>query len=277
MKNQFLFLFCLFSGIISAQVSSVDYVMIYNCETNQYDVHIEIIEGSATTIPQRAQFNSQISLVVPTGETITLTDTYMPLQNNQLYDGATPLEWWLGTPKIAPAAQPENDFYGITPTLSPASFYNDLHPGDIVKLFSFTAGDSGQYDENVRFFRNNEDPDSSQPGMGGDSFSNGFTLGGPIQLYHGNIEESCITDVDKILPETTNIYPNPFQNQITIEIPEGTLGISVLDSKGELYYESPNTNDRLLLLNASEFPRGIYFIRVTKRNGSFHSQRALKL
>ena len=277
MKNQFLLLLCLLPMLLLGQITSVDYVMKYNCETNQYDVFIEILGGSATTIPQRAQFNSQISLVVPTGETVTLHESYLPLQNNQLYDGTTPADWFLGIPVTAPSAQPENDFYGITPTLSPAAFYNDLETGDLVKVFSFTAGEMEQYDENVRFFRNNEDPGNDAPGMGGSSFANGFTLGGPTQLYNGNREESCITNVDDPLRAEANIYPNPFHNQLTIEIPEQTLGITIADSKGQSFYNTPIGNERILVLNSNDFPNGVYFVKFTNSDGSSYGRKVIKL
>lgn len=277
MKNIFFFLFYLVTSNLLGQVTSVDYLMKYNCETNQYDVNIVILEGSATSIPHRAQFNSQVSIVVPTGESLEITEMYMPLQNNQSYSGTIPLDWNKSTPLIAPSSQPENDFYGCTPTLSPASFYDDLMPGDIVKIFSFTAGTTGQYDENVRFFKNGIDPSSNQPGMGGFDLSNGFTIGGSTQTFNNSIEESCITSVDNDVSLSATLYPNPFQNQFTIELPNDVKQISVLGSTGEVYYRSVNTFDKALTINAFNYARGVYFVRMEFNNGTFKNQKIVKL
>ncbi len=277
MKKFLPFLLCFFSINVFSQISSLDYLMKYNCETNQYDVHIVILEGSANSIPHRAQFNSQVSLVVPTGESVQITDMYMPLQNNFNYEGTIPLIWFLGTPVVAPAAQPEHDFYGVTPTLSPASLYNDLAVGDIVKIFSFTAGTTGQYDENVRFYINGVDPISTDPGMGGGSFSNGFTIGGSLQLYNDNSVENCLTSTNPTLHTEAKIYPNPFENQFTIELSDDVDKVSVFDSNGKLYYHSAHSLGNVLTINSSSYTKGIYFVKLEYNNGSFESHKMVKL
>ena len=264
---------CFLSVALSAQVTSVDYFMKYNCETNQYDVHIVILEGTANTIPQRAQFNSQVSVVVPTGEAVVLTESYMPLKNNQAYDSEEPINWNLGTPHVAPAEQPESDFHGITPTLAPAAFYNDLTAGDVVKIFSFTVGNSGQYDERVRFFKNGTDPAP----LSGAYFTNGFTLGGATQLYNSSSEEFCVTSTENTIQPEINAYPNPFQDQISIEIPEGTKEVVILDTKGGLFYKASTANTGNLRVNTSDFPSGVYFVRLKTSDNFFTTKRIMKL
>ena len=277
MKNLLLLLALFASTSLFSQVNSLDYLMKYNCETNQYDVSLVIVDGSALTLPQRAQFNAQISIVVPTGETVSITEMNMPLQNNQNYNGTEPLIWHLGTPIVAPAAQPENDFIGITPTLSPASFYNDLVPGDVVKLFSFIAGSSGQYDENVRFFKNGVDPASNMPGMGGGDFSNNFTMGGSSPIFNETTVESCVTHTETIQPLELNIFPNPFQNQFTIELLTNIRYIQIIDTKGQVHYTSENLSEGILIINANDFAEGIYYTRLVSENGQVSSKRIVKL
>jgi len=248
------------------QVQSVDYLMKYNCETNQYDVSLKILEGSATTIPHRAQFNAQISIVVPTGEGIVITNKYMPLQSNQMYDGSAPLDWGLGNPIYSPSSQPESDFYSIVPKLSPASFYNDLQEGEQVMLFSFIAGTTGQYDDRVRFFDNGVDPDDSAAGMNGGDFSNGFSIGGATQLYHGNAEESCLTDIDEEWAIDLSVYPNPFESQFSIDLPIDVKSIQVVGANGKVYYETGNKSKGVIIVNAYDFPSGVYYVRVESDN-----------
>lgn len=174
------------SGGLTAQVTSVDYQLKYDTAACQYDAYVIINAGSATTVPQRIQFNAQYSIVVPTGTTLSVTQSYMPLQNNASYTGTVPLTWAAGTPVTAPAAQPESDFYSITPDLGITSHYNDLNAGDTVKIFSISVDTVFDCSQGIRIYENGVDPDSDAPGMGMADFSNGFTLGSIDQIYSAN-------------------------------------------------------------------------------------------
>ena len=276
MRDLFILLFCFMTSILAGQVQGVDYLMKYNCETNKYDVSIVILEGSATTIPQRVQFNSQISIVVPTRNAFIITDEYMPLQNNQSYTGTIPLDWITGIQVFAPAAQPENDFHSVFPSLSPPSFYNNLEQNDIVKLFSFTVGSSGEYIEGVRFFENGVDPASNAPGMIGADFSNGFTLGGLTQIYNGNLIENCITSLEDELSQEANVFPNPFQQEITIELLDLAKNISIFNSTGKLFYQSGSNTKRSTTINTNNYPSGVYFVKIENENGEISTRKIIK-
>ncbi len=186
-RIQVILFFIFMSGISFSQVTSLDYLLKYNSADCLYEVHIIIVEGSAVSIGQRVQFNSQISLVTPTGTEFTGEPTnYMPLQNHQNYNGTNPMEWNLGESISDPPSSPGNDFTVVQPTLSPASFYNNMYTGDTIKLFAFGLDGDFTCGNGVRFYENNVDPTSSDEGMEGSNFSNGFTLGNPIQLYNEN-------------------------------------------------------------------------------------------
>jgi len=172
-----------------AQVSEIKYQIRYNTTSCRWDCYLIVVSGTATTAPQRAQFNAQYSIVVPTGSSISVAQNFMPLNNNQTYTGTVPLKWQLSSIILAPGAEPQSDFVSITPTLSPTSFYNNLNPGDSIRLFSLTIGIPSNVKDcgsSVRIYRNGIDPDSSADGMEGGDFSNGFTMGSPNQLYIGN-------------------------------------------------------------------------------------------
>ena len=77
--------------------------------------------------------------------------------------------------------QPQNDFYSIIPRISPASQYNNLALGDTIKLFSLIISPIPDCANDIRLFENGVDPSSSDDGMNGGDFSNGFTIGGASQ------------------------------------------------------------------------------------------------
>ncbi|HRD06662.1 MAG TPA: hypothetical protein PK037_03825, partial [Saprospiraceae bacterium] len=163
--------------------------MRFDTTTCLFDCYIVITEGSATTGPQRAQFNAQYSIVVPAGSMIEVDTSYMPLVANQTYTGTIPMTWALTNHVYAPCDQPQNDFHSIIPVLSPASFYNNLATGDTVKLFSLKVSPIPECASDIRIFKNGIDPSSSAICFGGADFSCGFTIGGPSQDYTGNLPQ----------------------------------------------------------------------------------------
>ncbi len=213
-----LLLLGLIIGLIStihSQVTSVDYQIKYNESFCEYDAYVVINAGTATTIPQRIQFNAQYSIVVPTGTNLTITESYMPLQSNATYTGTIPLTWSAGTPVVSPAAQPESDFYSITPDLGITSHYNDLAAGDAIKIFSFAVDTIFNCSEGIRIFENGVDPDSDQPGMGMADFSNGFLLGSINQIYNGNSTQ--IYPPEPEIVSITNSCSNGLEIDLTAE------------------------------------------------------------
>ncbi|HMR88850.1 MAG TPA: hypothetical protein PKD51_11890, partial [Saprospiraceae bacterium] len=57
----------------------------YNVDSCWYDALLIINAGSATTAAQRTQFNSQFSVVVPAGTSVTVARTYWPKVGNATY------------------------------------------------------------------------------------------------------------------------------------------------------------------------------------------------
>ncbi|MEM9545856.1 MAG: T9SS type A sorting domain-containing protein [Bacteroidota bacterium] len=261
-----LIILCLVAEFGFGQVKSVDYKMQYNCETDAYVVSLVILEGSATSEQERVQFNSQISLVVPTGNIVEITDLYMPLESNQNYNSLIPMKWNVTNPVISPEAQPESDFYSVLPSITPLSYYNDIDEGDEIKLFSFIAGESKMYDERVRFFDNGIDPPSHAPGMFGGNFTNGFTLGSGIQIYNGHVEEFCLTNIEEELSHIFHVYPNPFANHLTLELPSTTKKIEIIASNGKVFFEEEIDSSNPIIIDTHDFPSGVYFARMHSSN-----------
>lgn len=197
----FIFLSLVLSAVhVHTQVTSVQYAILLNSNTNLFDCFISVEKGQASTVRDRVQFNAQYSLIIPTGADVKIESCYMPLINNQNYSGDQPIKWDITSRLTSPAVTPGFDYYGITPTLAPAGFYNELERGDLVKLFSLKIeGEDIDFDK-VRIFDNELDPKSHETGMLNGDFSNGFTMGGYHQLYDGikiiNQEEANYTSLE---------------------------------------------------------------------------------
>ncbi len=168
---------------VQAQIKAVNYELKYNAATDLHDCYIIIKKGQAVTMRERVQFNSQIAVLVPAGSQVEMEQTYMPLEDNQLYEGVKPIQWKVEKPLSSPIASPKHDFYSITPNLFPSAFYNDLKEGDRVKLFSFKVGSDNK--AAVRLFNKAIDPDATALGMKGRDFNNSFSIGGPEEDYVG--------------------------------------------------------------------------------------------
>ena len=175
----------IYTDNIYGQVTGVSYQMRYDTVACRYDCYIIIEGGMATAAPHRAQFNAQYSIVMPNGVNIVGSPiNHMPLQNNQNYTGTVPLKWVVSSTVVHPTDG--NTYVSIVPTLSPTSFYNDVFTGDSIKIFSLNMSETTNCADGIRIYINGVDPDSSDPGMGGGDFSNGFTMGGVSQLYQFN-------------------------------------------------------------------------------------------
>ncbi|MDF1698556.1 MAG: hypothetical protein P1U56_22075, partial [Saprospiraceae bacterium] len=179
----------LFFGIskIESQVTDVDFLIQYNTETCLYEACIVIGGGSATTYPQRIQFNAQYTIVVPTGTVLTIDTLFWPKEDNQFYMGVNPCIWEFGPKEISPPTQPQHDFHTVFPNLSPPSAYDNLMTGDTVRLFGLSTNAPLDCETEIRPFINGVDPPSIDMPSGGD-FSNGFTFGGGAQVYRENLE-----------------------------------------------------------------------------------------
>lgn len=185
-----IFLCLIFADSLIAQVTSVNYQLKYDTTLCRYDAYLIVNSGSATTAARRIQFNSQFTIVVPTGVSLSVAASHMPLLDNAAGGGTVPPKvantWSITSSALSPAAQPESDFYSIVPNLAAVSHYNNLNSGDTVKLFSLNIGTIANCGQGIRIFNNATDPNSSAPGMGGSDFRNGFTIGNATQRYLGN-------------------------------------------------------------------------------------------
>ena len=160
--------------------------MKYDTSTCLYDCFLIINAGSASTVAQRIQFNSQYSIVVPFGTTVAVDTTYNPLVNNSTGTSTTPADWSIATTHDYPIVAPTTTYYSIVPTIQPQAHYNNVTSGDTIKLFSLSISPTANCASEIKIFENGVDPSSSDPDMAGLDFSNGFTMGSINQLYLAN-------------------------------------------------------------------------------------------
>lgn len=173
---------------MNAQVKDVSYKLQYDVETCLFDCFLVVNEGEAVSTRDRIQFNAQVSVVVPAGSTVYVDQSHMPLVDNQNRTGTVSTEWEVTSFVESPQAMSDSDVYGITPYLSPTALYNDILEGEEVKLFSLKISNISNCGTDIRLFDNTNDPTSTNPGMRGTDFRNGFTMGGIDQLYSTNLE-----------------------------------------------------------------------------------------
>lgn len=168
---------------LDAQVESVNYRLKYNVDSCWYDAFIIINAGSATSPADRTQFNSQYTIVTPTGTGLTITRRYAPYETG----AGNPAALWTRTAFVSnPTSLSGFDVHSITVPLTPTARYNNLAAGDTIKLFSFSLDTIFNCGADIRLWQNGVDPGSDQPGMLDSDWSNGFTIGGPEQLYLAN-------------------------------------------------------------------------------------------
>jgi len=262
-------LFCII-GISSAdaQIKELKLLLQYNCETKYYDVKIKIMDGSANSVLERVQFNSQLTVLVPTGMSFEIVDRYQPLENNQTYQGVVPNGWSTYAPVLSPDGHSKYDFYSIAPKLAPASFFNDIEEEEEVTLFSFAVDGESEYDDRIRFFDNAIDTKLSV--FEGADLRNGYSVGGAINRYSGNIHKNCTVSTIETTPNHEfKIYPNPTDSNLFIETPENTKSIKMIDSAGNKIKEIKSPIKGTYSLNIEKLETGIYFINID--NGDYTS------
>ncbi len=253
-------IFC--SLIASAQVDKVKYHLRYNEAVCLWEMCLVIEEGAATAPIHRAQFNSQISIVVPTGSIFTIEKSFMPLQANQNYTGTKPLTWFVNNFLSSPQSQPQSDFIGIAPVLNPTSFFNNIKAKDTIMLFRASISGLSKCSEGVRIYENGKDPDSSAPGMNGGDFSNGYTMGSLDQKYSGNVKTKGPS-----LPIVKNLMTD-CSNGLSISF---TTSLLPCHGSNTFLWKGPNgfttTNQNVSIPNATNANNGEYTLYIADNLG----------
>ncbi|MFT4533947.1 MAG: hypothetical protein ACI9P5_001299 [Saprospiraceae bacterium] len=234
------------------QVTGVNYFMEYDTLECRYDCSIIITEGSAILAPYRTQFNSQYTIVVPTGTTVDIEETYLPLQDNQNYTSIIPTSWSIGASAYN-ALGLGIDYHPIAPNLNVSSQYNNITEGDTLKIFSFSVSVNSACGAGVRFFENGVDQNTN-----GADYSCGFTIGGPWEDFIGI--EPIIYPPKPTIPLPTIDNSNGIFIDLTLSAPVSCQSTYTTSWTGPNNYMS--TNEDVLINPAVSADYGLFKIVV---------------
>lgn len=70
------------------------------------------------------------------------------------------------------------------------------------------------------------------------------------------------------------VYPNPFSNELMIELDAKNFQLSIYDNLGRLVHFQ--TMESMKKINLSALPTGMYFLQVRTQNGEIHSEKLIK-
>lgn len=273
MKKIIIFTVALFLNLnlVMSQVESVNYKLQYNNESGLFDCYLVVNEGSAKKTRDRAQFNAQITLVAPTQSNIYITESYMPLIDNQDSRSEVPANWEVSNEIESPNQLEDSRLVSIFPELLPTAFYNDLNVGDEVRLFSFKVTPMVDCAKDIRFYNNDQDPTSIVKGMGGSDFRNGFTMGGVNQKYAGNSATVFPTK-----PVIKNLDFS-MKNRINLDIDMAPFAGSAAQKELTYAVVAPNgkqySYEEFLASNTNDILRGDYTVIATDNIGCSAEKR----
>ncbi|MBK9254095.1 MAG: cadherin-like domain-containing protein [Saprospiraceae bacterium] len=247
----------------NGQVSGVKYQLKYNVDSCWFDAFLIIEGGSGNSVTERKQAHSKFSVVVPNGTFIDVVKNYMPIENNEFYDGTDPVAWNINSVVNAPIADPANDYYIISPSSDFDAHYNDIYAGDTIKLFSLIIDSIFNCGFGVRQYDNGSDPGPLEPGMGFINFANTFNMASGSELY--------LENAPKIHPNPPSfLHPLEASCNLGIEI-DLTAFTSSCQTPLSYSWTGPQSflseNEDVIIENASELNAGNYKVIVTDALG----------
>ncbi len=225
------------TGVAFGQVQKVNYGIKYNPTTCLFDCYMKVMEGQTNNDRDRIQFNSQISVVVPTGSQVTLASSHAPFVDNIKASSTKVAPWTISNFNYAPVANEKIDIYGIVPKTYPVATYNDLKDGDEIILFSLSIYPIVDCAKDVRIFDINQDPSSSDKGMNGSDFRNGFTIGGVEQKF--GAFDATVTPTNDFVQDFKIVYGKKTRVSYT-------LNNDLSDCQKDLSYTWKSPNGKVL-------------------------------
>jgi hypothetical protein len=99
-----------------------------------------------------------------------------------------------------------------------------------------------------------------------------------LTTYFSYINISSSFGLNEIKPEDIKIYPNPVSNSFSIEMPAGIANaiIQVYNSMGQLMTTIATGNNAKATIDASQWPAGIYVVRISDGQGQYITKNIVK-
>jgi hypothetical protein len=84
------------------------------------------------------------------------------------------------------------------------------------------------------------------------------------------LKNGCSSSLNEVEYKMVNIFPNPFNNEIIIELNNiENSEIQVMDLNARLIYKSYSGNNTFIKLNLSEIQSGVYYLKVISKESIF--------
>lgn len=77
---------------------------------------------------------------------------------------------------------------------------------------------------------------------------------------------NCSSVADLLHPSPLKVYPNPFEEQLTIEYTQKDCLITLLTPDGKILWESKMAKTGVLHLDTKNLPKGLYFLQITQKD-----------
>ena len=83
-----------------------------------------------------------------------------------------------------------------------------------------------------------------------------------VDFDNSKVSSNVITIEPKEIVTNLKIYPNPTNgNEITLELPENTEGVEIINSLGQTIFSKKTTNIQTLQVDINQWSQGLYFIK----------------
>jgi hypothetical protein len=84
--------------------------------------------------------------------------------------------------------------------------------------------------------------------------------------------------ISEMRPEDIRVYPNPVTNTFNLEMPAGSANatIQVFNSMGQLMVTDATGNNSKTIIDASQWPAGIYMVRLSDGQGQYITRNIVK-
>lgn len=96
-----------------------------------------------------------------------------------------------------------------------------------------------------------------------------LTLNDSISTYDIKVTQSVngVSAVEQVVAPQVTLYPTVFDQEVTVEFPEGAQTVIVSDESGRtMYRRELDKTERQAVINTSSWATGTYFVRVVREH-----------